>query len=81
MDIKNKTSKTIRELQAIARKRVHEAPELMAHGIRVFVPMPTRCAPDASGCNWSLQNCAPMPYKECVDRIVDDLRREFRVAD
>jgi hypothetical protein len=77
----NFETKTARELQAIAKNRVHDMPELKANGVRVFVPMPRSCPADATGCNWVLQNCAPLPYKQHVDTVIEAMRREFRMAE
>lgn len=76
------TVKTAAALKHLIQLRIDALTELQDDGDEVFARDVKWHAPDESGCNWDLSGFrGPAEYATDVRLIVNNMRREYRLAE
>ena len=76
------TVKTAAALRHLIQLRIDALTEVEDEGDQVFARDVEWHAPDESGCNWDMSGFrGPADYATEVRLIVNNLRREYRLAD
>ena len=57
-------------------------PSVKMAGARIAVPLPSRCWPDSTGCNWSMPRFGTgTDHVGVIEAVMEAARKKFSLAD